>query len=383
MTALPTRGRLTVLVVDDDAIARRLVVATLRSRYDILEASDGLEAVEVFKARSPDVVVMDVEMPKATGSEAAAAMRLLSGARYVPILLVSSLDELSVVVSALSNGADDFLPKPFNPRLFESKLQVFLRLRDMQQALMEKNRELSRFREETEAEQRLAYEVFDRLLRRGGLRDGRVAVKASPLGVLSGDLVAAAELPGGGFRWMLCDVAGHGLSGALGTLPVSTLFSEGSERGLGLEELTARMNAELKAMLPASLFCAAAVLELDARRRQLSVINAGLPDVLVICEHRVRCVGSGCLPLGITSGAAFVPSRVELPVGRGAVVWVMSDGIVEATSTAGEAFGLPRATEALTRLRPVREALGHLESTLRAFTGGPQGDDEAAIGVEV
>ncbi|MDX2012914.1 MAG: fused response regulator/phosphatase [Myxococcaceae bacterium] len=383
MTALPAKGRLTVLVVDDDAIARRLVVATLRGRYDILEARDGLEAVEVFRERAPDVVVMDVEMPKATGSEAAAAMRLLSGTRYVPILLVSGLDELNVVVSSLSNGADDFLPKPFNPRLFESKLQVFLRLRDMQEALMEQNRELTRFREETEAEQRLAWEVFDRLLRRGGLHDGRVAVKASPLGVLSGDLVAAVELPGGGFRWMLCDVAGHGLSGALGTLPISTLFNEGSERGLGLEELTGRMNAELKALLPSSLFCAAALLELDPTRRQLSVINAGLPDVLVTCEHQVRCVGSGCLPLGITAGAAFIPSRVTLPVGPGTVVWTMSDGIVEATSGLGEAFGMPRATEALTKVRPVHEALTALEATLRAFTGGPQGDDEAVIGVEV
>jgi serine phosphatase RsbU (regulator of sigma subunit) len=253
----------------------------------------------------------------------------------------------------------------------------------MQQKLMEQNRELSRFREETEAEQRLAWEVFDRLLRRGGLDDGRVAVKASPLGVLSGDLVAASKLPGGGFRWMLCDVAGHGLSGALGTLPISTLFSEGSERGLGLDELARRMNAELKALLPASLFCAAALLELDATRRELSVVNAGLPDVLVVCEHQVRCVGSGSLPLGITTSEAFAPTRVTLPVGPGAVVWAMSDGITEAVSPRGEAFGVARVTGVLAGARRVHEALAQLETTLRAFTAGGQGDDEAVIGVEV
>jgi CheY-like chemotaxis protein len=384
MTALAPPRRLTVLVADDDAIARRLIVATLRGRYDIVEARDGVEAVEVFRDRKPDVVVMDVEMPRATGSEAAAAIRLIAGTRYVPILLVSSLDELDVVVSSLSNGADDFLPKPFNPRLFESKLQVFLRLRDMQQCLVEQNAELQRFREETENEQRLACEVFDRLLRRGGLEDGRVAVKASPLGVLSGDLVAASRLPDGGFRWMLCDVAGHGLSGALGTLPISTLFNEGSERGLDLEDLALRMNAELKALLPSSLFCATALLELEPGRQTLSVINAGLPDVLVLCEHQVRCLSSSTLPLGITSSAAFQPSRATVPVGAGAVVWAMSDGIVEAVAPAsGEPFGMGRVTAALSRHPGAHEALNELESTLRTFTAGGQGDDETLIGVEV
>jgi serine phosphatase RsbU (regulator of sigma subunit) len=61
----------------------------------------------------------------------------------------------------------------------------------------------------------------------------------------------------------------------------------------------------------------------------------------------------------------------------------MSDGIIEASSPQGEAFGMARVTGVLATLRPVQETLSALETTLRAFTVGAQGDDEALIGVEV
>lgn len=383
MNALTRPQRLKVLVVDDDAVARRLIVANLRARYDIIEAGDGLEAVEKFGTFRPDVVVMDVEMPRASGSEAAAAMRLLCGKRYVPILLVSSMDEMSVVVSSLSNGADDFLPKPFNPRLFESKLQVFLRLREMQERLVEQNEELSRFRTETEAEQRLAQEVFTRLLQRSAFDDSRVGVATSPLGVLSGDLVAAARLADGRFRWMLADVAGHGLSGALGTLPIVTLFNATCERGESLELFVRHLNAELKALLPPTLFCASAVLELDPTRTKLSVMNAGLPDVLILSSSECRAVSSSTLPLGITRGAAFDPRVSQWPVTAGDTVWTMSDGVVEASSRDGTLFGVARVTEALARHECVQAALGALHVSLEAFTDGALGDDRSLIGVRV
>lgn len=383
MTALTRPQRLKVLVVDDDAVARRLIVANLRARYDIIEAGDGLEAVEKFGTWRPDVVVMDVDMPRASGSEAAAAMRLLCGKRYVPILLVSSMDEMSVVVASLSNGADDFLPKPFNPRLFESKLQVFLRLREMQERLVEQNEELSRFRTETEAEQRLAQEVFTRLLQRSAFDDPRVGVATSPLGVLSGDLVAASRLADGRFRWMLADVAGHGLSGALGTLPVVTLFNASCERDESLEVLVQHLNAELKALLPPTLFCAAALLELDAARAQVSVVNAGLPDVLILSPSECRAVPSSALPLGITRGAAFDPRVSSYGVSPGDTVWTMSDGVVEAHAPSGALFGVARVTEALVRRPTVQAALGALQASLEAFTGGTVGDDRSLIGVQV
>jgi CheY-like chemotaxis protein len=382
LVAQPTK-RLRILVVDDDAVARRLVVAALRSRYDIIEARDGVEAVECFQNDRPDVVVMDVEMPRATGSEAAARMRAVAGPRYVPILLVSSLDQISKVVSALSTGADDFLPKPFNPRLFESKLQVFLRIRDMQNNLIEQNRELSRFREETRAEQALAQQVFERLLERGALKDPRVRVLTSALGVLSGDVVAAADLPNGGFRWLLCDVAGHGLSGALGTLPASTIFSSASTRGASLEETIECMNRELKAVLPTSLFCATALLELDRERSTLTLFNAGLPDVLITGSDGVRVVPSHMLPLGIVGGPSLCLCAQSVPVRDGDIIWAMSDGIVEATSPGDEPFGATRVLAALSSQPNLDGALQTLSHQLRAHTGGVQGDDEAIIGVRV
>lgn len=374
-------AQLKALIVDDDVVARRLVTAALRAQFTIVEAADGLAAVECFRTEAPDLVVMDVEMPRMSGPDAVAAIRELAGLRYVPILLVSSLDDRAVLTSALARGADDFLPKPFNRVLFESKLQVFSRIRDMQSQLVDQNRKLQRFRDETEAEQLLAKVVFDRLLQRGALRDPRVVVKASPLAVLSGDLVAAAQLDDGRFRWLLGDVAGHGLSGAIGTLPVATLFEQGCRIGQPLVEFTQVVNAELKTLLPASLFCAAAVLELDGARETLSVINAGLPAIVVRTEAGFHQVPSTTLPLGITS-RDFCPTVIRLPVTSGDVVWAMSDGVTEASSPSGELFGLARVQRALSNSHP-DAAVTALQTALRSFTNDVRADDEMLIGVSV
>jgi DNA-binding response OmpR family regulator len=114
-----------VLVVDDEVKIRSLVGAYLRSEgFETDEAADGPEALEIFRRRSPDLVVLDVMLPGKDGIEVLREMRRMSDV-YV-ILLTARAEETDKLIG-LSVGADDYVTKPFSPRELVARVKAVLR----------------------------------------------------------------------------------------------------------------------------------------------------------------------------------------------------------------------------------------------------------------
>lgn len=102
-----------ILVAEDDkAIRDSLGIYLRNSNFEVFNASDGLEAIEVFERENIDLVIMDLMMPKMDGNEAIIKIREKS---YVPILILSAKSEDYDKVIGLDIGADDYITKPFNP----------------------------------------------------------------------------------------------------------------------------------------------------------------------------------------------------------------------------------------------------------------------------
>jgi DNA-binding response OmpR family regulator len=115
----------TILIADDEAKMVRLVAGYLEAAgYRTLRASDGLQALGLFRAEHPDLVVMDVMMPGRDGLETARDM--LREARTPIILLTARSDETDRVVG-LEIGADDYVSKPFSPRELVARVRAVLR----------------------------------------------------------------------------------------------------------------------------------------------------------------------------------------------------------------------------------------------------------------
>ena len=109
----------TLLVVDDEPAVRRVLSMRLQlAGYRVVCAEDGEEALEKFAAEQPDLVVLDVMMPKLDGF---AVCRRLRAESAVPIVFLSSLDAIAEKVAALDLGADDYLSKPFSPKELEAR----------------------------------------------------------------------------------------------------------------------------------------------------------------------------------------------------------------------------------------------------------------------
>ena len=103
-----------VLVADDDADLRELIAFTLaQAGYLAIKANDGPSAVRLFTEESPDLVVLDINMPGLSGFQVCESIRARS---RVPVMMLTVRGEEEDLVRALGLGADDYLTKPFSPR---------------------------------------------------------------------------------------------------------------------------------------------------------------------------------------------------------------------------------------------------------------------------
>ncbi len=118
-----------LLVVDDEPAVRRILETRLRmAGYGVTLAGDGEEALSQFYREQPDLVVLDVMLPKLDGFGVCRQIRAESP---VPIIIVSALDNTSEKVAGLELGADDYLPKPFAPRELEMRIAAVLRRQEV------------------------------------------------------------------------------------------------------------------------------------------------------------------------------------------------------------------------------------------------------------
>ena len=115
----------TVLVVDDDENIVKIIVRNLDlDGFQTLEARNGLEALDLLRTSEPDLVLLDVEMPRLDGYETLARLRKASD---IPVIMLTVRAEDADKVRGLELGADDYLTKPFNPRELNLRIKAVLR----------------------------------------------------------------------------------------------------------------------------------------------------------------------------------------------------------------------------------------------------------------
>ena len=122
---VPSNGRFRILVVEDDPNIARLVLLNLaKANMECLHAPDGSAGLARFKEAEPHLVITDIMMPGLNGMELCAAIRQLSP---VPIIMMTAADSEENEMTGFKSGADDYVPKPFNPKLLMARVLANLR----------------------------------------------------------------------------------------------------------------------------------------------------------------------------------------------------------------------------------------------------------------
>jgi adenylate cyclase len=138
----PVFAAFSVLVVDDSRTLRKILIRELNSLgfHNILEAADGLEAIEVVKTKPVDLMLLDMEMPELDGLGVLSQLKSDDAYKALPIIVISGADQFEKTIKCIEIGAEDYLPKPFDPILLRARIFSSLekkRLRDLDRKHLE------------------------------------------------------------------------------------------------------------------------------------------------------------------------------------------------------------------------------------------------------
>jgi signal transduction histidine kinase/CheY-like chemotaxis protein len=136
-TTLPPKQTARILIVDDHEDNVALLQMMLSAQgYTIVTASDGLQALDLVRSAPPDLILLDVMMPRMSGYEVVEIVRSENTGGYIPIMLITAKQDLADKIKGLNVGADDFLTKPVQSAELIAKVRALLRLKQVQDELI-------------------------------------------------------------------------------------------------------------------------------------------------------------------------------------------------------------------------------------------------------
>jgi PAS domain S-box-containing protein len=227
-----------------------------------------------------------------------------------------------------------------NERFFVGILRDISERKASEKKLSENAEQLQHYYDESEAENRLARSLIDRQMLRPGLNDPQLHFFITPAQNFSGDIIAAARARNGMLYAMLADATGHGLTAAISTLPLLTIFYDMAPSGPALSEMVGEINLKLGQAMPVGRFVAATIVCLDQKNLTGEIWIGGTPECLMIdAENRVlQRFYSQQLPLGIIETNSDMVQTVSFTWEGETQLVVYSDGLVEAENQTSTPF---------------------------------------------
>jgi PAS domain S-box-containing protein len=268
-----------------------------------------------------------------------------------------------------------------NERLFVGILRDISERKASEQKLRENAEQLQRYYEETEAENRLARELIDRQLLRPELNDEQLHFFISPAQNFSGDIIAAARSRDGKLYALLADATGHGLTAAISTLPVLSIFYGMAPFGAPLSEMVGEINQKLRQSMPVGRFVAATLVCLDENSRTGEIWIGGTPECFLLTSDG-QCVQrfvSQQLPLGIIDANDDLLKTENFTWNSASQLAIFSDGLLEAANPENHQFGDEGLLTALRSSTPDQRHQAVRSALDRHLAGLPAHDDVSLL----
>lgn len=376
------------ILVAEDSAADRLILQSMLAKagHEVILVEDGQQAIDAFSTVEPDLVFLDVMMPNVNGIDAAKAIRKLAGGELLPVIFLTSLADAESLATCLDAGGDDFLSKPYNQIILESKIRAFARMREMHQTMVAQKNQIELNNKHLIQEQNVAKQVFDKIAHAGSLDLENIRYYMSALAVFNGDVFLADVSPRGNLFAILGDFTGHGLPAAIGSMPLAATFYGMVAKGFPMADILREINQKLYQTLPVGLFCCAACVDMNFKKRRLRVWNGGLPDNILYrgSTKTYERIKSKNLPLGVLANRDFKAEPVSYKLEPGDHLLMFSDGIQEARNKNGDMFGEEGISAVLDKSLQAESIYDEVLASVQKHIGATEADDDISlVGISV
>ena len=384
-----------ILIVDDEPFNVDYLEQELEElNYETIAAVNGQDALEKIASESPDLVLLDIMMPIMDGYAVLEKVKADPVARNIPIIVISANNDLQSVIKGIKLGAEDYLPKPFEPTLLQARIQASLdrkRLHDLQDL----------YTKSLEREMNIAHDIQKEFLpaRLPEVAGWDIAYYFKAAKEVAGDFYDVFTLPDGTLTLLVADVCGKGIGAALYMTLFRSLiraasttdqFSPGQEqmktftpeeRLLHVISLTNDYVVETHG--EANMFATIFIGILDPKSGKLSYINGGNDPALIIGKDgmvHTRLIRTGPA-IGVISQAKFVVKEITLA--NDDLILAFTDGIPDTQNIDGDFFGNERLQPLLTYNSTPAELINKIESELNQFIGeADQFDDITLLAIK-
>jgi len=364
-----------ILIVDDTPINLELVGGVLAAEgFRTLTASDGPTARSLSRTWQPDLILLDVLMPAETGFETCSQLKLDPATAGIPIIFLSTLDDVKSKVTGLKIGGVDYIAKPVHGEEVLARVRVHLRIRDANRALAGQHR--ARLEELRDAQQAI-------LMRPGDCPEASFGVYYEPLEEAGGDFYDVLRLGPNLFGYFVADISGHGMTAAFLTSAVKALLRQYAGPMFSPEDALRGVDSVMGQMMGEEQYLTACYARLNRQTSRLTVVSAGHPPLILVSRAgESSTVDADSDPLGMFGRAIL--HRQDIRVSRGDRFFMYSDGLIESSPGGGRRDGLARLVDACVhhRAAPLGESVALIAGELRP-RDRTAADDLLLLGAEV
>ena len=384
-----------VLVVDDSRLMRLGLIRALKDLgiEQVAEAGNGREALARIRDGAFDLMLLDIEMPEMNGLEVLQAIRQ-EPSLALPVIVISSSEQIETAVRCIEAGAEDYLPKTFNPTLLRARVTTSIekkRLRDLDVLRVRQLQEEKDLLEQTR--RRLDAELAEALRY---VRASLPEPTTAPLGIdwlyqpsteLGGDAFGYHWIDEDHFAVYLLDVCGHGVGACLLAVSAITVIRTGALPGVDFRDPAAVMGAISNAF-PCEkhndMYFTLWYGVYQRSTRALSHASGGHPPALLLSAPdadghcRTERVHAPGLIVGVMPDTLYDAQRIEVP--EGASLVVLCDGCFEIRDQDGKDAGFEDFEAFMQRRGGQEDGLDALLGWARDRHGpGPLDDDFSIV----
>ena len=333
-----------ILLVDDVKDNINILVQALKGDYQLGFALSGEAALKYVEEHRPDLVLLDIMMPGLDGYEVCRRLQEDSQTSGIPVIFLSSMDEVGNKAAGFAAGAVDYITKPFEIQEVKARVKTHLALELARQ-------ELERQRDHMQLSLDLAMEVQQNLLPQAaphipGLDLAGRSLYCDETGGDYFDFLEAASPGAREIGLVVGDVSEHGIPSALLMTSARAYLRQRSYMAGSLAEIVSDVNRQFcRDVKDSGRFMTLFVGRLNTGDRELTWVRAGHDPALLydpFLDRFEELEGRG-LPLGVQADFKFEEYRVSLA--QGSILLMGTDGIWEARDRAGRQFGKDRLRE--------------------------------------